>query len=85
MVFVLYRLWFILGLVISNSTYAQVDSITLIQAIGPEAHILSEVSQGQDLKVRSSENQISELLSNNIGVQIQGQGGSYLRVRTIWD
>ena len=79
MVFVLYRLWFILGLVISNSTYAQVDSITLIQAIGPEAHILSEVSQGQDLKVRSSENQISELLSNNIGVQIQGQGGSYLR------
>lgn len=58
---------------------AQLDTNEVIQTHGPEAVITSTLSLGQSLKAEDSDIHIANILSKKIGIQIQGQGGSYLR------
>ena len=58
---------------------AQKDSIDILQADGPEAIIVNTISQSRALEVKESDLHIANLLSRSTGIQIQGQGGSYLR------
>ena len=64
---------------IQCSLYAQNDSIDLIETIGPEVSIEGVLSASTILMTKSSDNSVSDPLSQHIGIQIQTQGGPYLR------
>ena len=64
---------------IQCSLYAQNDSIDLIETIGPEVSIEGVLSASTMLLTKSSDNSICDPLSQQIGIQIQTQGGPYLR------
>lgn len=51
----------------------------MIEAIGPEVSIEGVLSTGIVLLARSSDNTVADLLSQHSGIQIQTQGGPYLR------
>ena len=64
---------------IQCSLYAQNDSIDLIETIGPEVSIEGVLSASTILLTKSSDNSVSDPLLQHIGIQIQTQGGPYLR------
>jgi len=64
---------------IQCSLYAQNDSIDLIETIGPEVSIEGVLSASTILLTKSSDNSVCDPLSQQIGIQIQTQGGPYLR------
>jgi len=59
--------------------HAQVDSVDMIKANGPEVYIFSDLSESKKILSNPSDNNIAQVLSRNTALQIQGQGGSYLR------
>lgn len=58
---------------------AQLDTIDILQTQGPEAIIVNTISEGKELIEVDSDMNVANLLSRKMGIQIQGQGGSYLR------
>ena len=66
-------------LLLQYSLSAQDDSTDVILALGPEVSIDGVVSSGINLSTRSSDSNIAELLSRLSGMQIQSQGGPYLK------
>lgn len=68
----------LLGL-IQCSLYAQQDSTDFIETTGPEVSIEGVLSASTLLLTKSSDNTVADLLSQHSGIQIQTQGGPYLR------